>query len=149
MRNNILTKIDDIHTALGKLLDDICGYYDDENSCQLREQGICPAIMGEWYDCYYYVEDCIIKKAGLYRCGEVGEVVDRETCEACNDEQECGCCEYVQNGTAPYNCSVCGKKQIVIEGVGRICVEPDTSPEEIERIKREAKENPGAFFSCI
>lgn len=116
--------------------------------CQLKDRGICLRFMNEESDCYYEFDGCLIKKAGLYYCGEIG-VVDRETCEACNDEQECGCCEYVQNGSAPYNCGVCGRKQIDIEGVGHLCVEPDTSPEEIERIKREAKENPGAFFSCI
>ncbi|MEG6521109.1 hypothetical protein [Desulfotomaculum sp. 1211_IL3151] len=157
---SIISQLSDISTKLHKAGADnteldkfIEGFYDYEKTkdgcrCQLKERGICLHLMNEDADCYDNFDDCYIKKSGLYYCGEICEVVDQEGCEDCNDNQDCGCCEYVQNGSAPYNCQVCARIQIDIEGIGHYCVTPDTSPEEIERIKREAKENPGDFFSC-
>lgn len=138
-------------SELDKFIDDIYDYEKTDKGyrCQLKDRGVCLHLMDEDADCYDNFDGCYLKKAGLYYCGEIGDVVDQEACGACNQNMDCGCCEYVQNGSASYNCHVCARIQIEIEGIGHYCVTPDTSPEEIERIKREAKENPGAFFSCL
>jgi len=158
--NSILEELDDIFNKLEKSGADVAKLdeliqsmyeYDTGRQgyrCQLEDRGFCPHVIGEDADCYDNIDDCPIKKAGLYWCGENGELVDRDDCEDCNSNQDCGCCEYVQNGSAPYNCNVCGRLQVEIKNVGHYCVAPDTSPEEIERIKKEIEEDPGRYFSC-
>lgn len=159
--NNILTrleKISDIYektdigaNPINELLD---SFYEDKKTpkgrriCNLLEEGYCLYVIGEECAGYDDLDECPIKLAGLWWCGEEGELVNKEQCDACNQDQDCGCCEHVQSGSAPYNCNVCAKIQIQIGDIGHYCVNPDTSPEEIERIKKEAEEDPGRFFSC-
>ncbi|MFZ5642566.1 MAG: hypothetical protein ACOY46_03105 [Bacillota bacterium] len=116
--------------------------------CNLLQEGYCHHVIGEDCPGYDDLDECPVKMAGLWWCGEQGQLVNKEQCKDCNQEQECGCCEHVHSGSAPYNCSVCAKIQIPIGEIGHYCVSPDTIPEEIERIKKEAEEDPGRFFSC-
>lgn len=160
---SILDQLSDLSVKLKKLGADVTeldnfveGIYDYEKTsngyrCQLKDRGICLHLMNEDADCYDNFDDCYIKKTGLYYCGEIGEVVNREECEECNSNQDCGCCDYVRQGGPPFNCEVCSKLtlEIPLDGTtGFYCVDPDTSQEEIDRIKREATENPGAYFNC-
>lgn len=157
---NILSRLDEIIGTYQKsgvdvkpLEDFIDFLYEDKKTlkgrrkCNLMDEGYCIYVLGEECDGYDFLDECPIKLAGLWWCGENGELVNKESCEVCNADQDCGCCDSVHNGSAPYNCNECGRNKVETEH-GTICLDPKLTPEEVAAEVERCNENPGEFFRC-
>ena len=119
----------------------------DTVDCKLIQSGVCIHLLGEDCQGYDELDDCIIKKAGYYYCGELGELVDRDKCESCNSDQDCGCCDYVISGEAPFNCNICPREKIELEA-GIYCVPPGMTDGAKKELVERINANPGAYFNC-
>jgi hypothetical protein len=156
---NIIDRLDEISNEYQeagidtKLLDDLLdSLYEDKKDnkgnliCKLIAEGVCLYVLGE--DCICYDKlDCPIEIAGLWYCGEIGELVNKEQCKECNQDQDCGCCESVRNGGAPFNCTVCGRKKVKA-GPGIICLDPNLTDEEVAAEVARCNEYPDEYFRC-
>ena len=97
-------------------------------------------------DCYGN-KGCVMKKAGLYYCSEINEIVDKEACRECNDDFDCGCCPDMLTDTPPFNCKECGKIKIEFEA-GTYCFDKNKDPQKVAEMIKDIIENRGPYFSC-
>lgn len=81
-------------------------------------------------------------------CLDINKYVDAKECEACNQELDCGCCTHIIGNEAPFTCEMCGYIQIDIKDMGIVCLPPDTGPEEVEQIRKDAIKNPNKYLRC-
>lgn len=136
---------DDHACRTSKRIDEIIE--NPDNKCTLLKDGICVYVTGEDVDCYDKVDNCPVEAAGLWWCGEIGDLVNKAGCKDCNLDQDCGCCDYVHSGSAIYTCEDCGQKKVKTVH-GWICLDPKLTPEEVAAEVERCNENPGEFFRC-
>jgi hypothetical protein len=115
--------------------------------CNLITEGYCLYVLNEECPGYDTLDSCPLKLAGLWWCGEIGELVNEAECKDCNEEQDCGCCDSVHSGVAPFNCTKCGRKKVEVEA-GIICLDPNLTEEQVAEEVARCNEDPNAYFRC-
>lgn len=133
---------------ISELLDYL--YVDDVKGkpiCKLIADGVCIYVLGEECEGYGELDNCVIRKAGLFYCSEHGELVDKLICKECNENRDCGCCDSVRNGWSFYTCQECGRKKVETKH-GIICFDPRLSEKEIAEEIERCNENPSEYFRC-